>query len=243
MMSSLKANTRATLGVLDGYESHRFILPVKKINEGQDVSSFLVSEAYRDIMVFLMQLNYAMFPCSIKDVHSSQEKIKFWELGSAHIQYSDVIKRLQVMIHLLDQLIDEVPLDTGPRRFGNVSFRKWHELLEDRGETLLKQHLPPQVLSRTDETSLGSMSEIKAYFLGSFGSAQRLDYGTGHELSFLAFLGCIWKLGGFRTSTLGEEERSIVIGVIEPYVPRPGVSLLISHAGFSNVSAKSVTWL
>ena len=242
-MTSLKPNTRVTLCVLEDYKSHWFIAPAKRINEGQDVSSFLVSEAYRDIMVFLMQLNYAMFPCSIKDVHSTQETVKFWELGSAHIQYSDVINRLQVMIHLLDQLIDEVPLDTGPRRFGNVSFRKWHELLEDRVETLLEQHLPLQVLSITDESGLGSMSEIKAYFLGSFGSAQRLDYGTGHELSFLAFLGCIWKLGGFRTSTSGEEERSIVTGVIEPYVPRLGVSLLISHGGLSNFSAKSVTWL
>lgn len=36
------------------------------------------------------------------------------------------------------------------------------------------------------------------YLLGSFGSPQRLDYGTGHELSFAAFLCGIWVLGGFQ---------------------------------------------
>jgi serine/threonine-protein phosphatase 2A activator len=54
--------------------------------------------------------------------------------------------------------------------------------------------------------------------MGAFGSSQRLDYGTGHELSFLVFLGCLWKLGGFtkETSEDGALERSIVLGIIEP---------------------------
>ena len=223
-MASSRLNTRRTLSVLDTSQPHSFIVPVKRINEGQDVSSFLVSQAYRDIMIFLMQLNYAMFPCPINSGH---ETIRAWELESIHFQHSAVINQLQTILHSLDQLIDEVPPDTGPRRFGNISFRKWHELLEERAKTLL-QHLPSQILSFNDESGLGSMSEIKAYFIGSFGSSQRLDYGTGHELSFLAFLGCIWKLGGFRSSTSGEEERSIVLGVIEPYVPRLGVPLAIS---------------
>jgi serine/threonine-protein phosphatase 2A activator len=63
------------------------------------------------------------------------------------------------------------------------------------------------------------MDELRAYFLGSFGSATRLDYGTGHELSFLAFLGCLWQLGGFKDETShrsGDIERSIVFGVFEP---------------------------
>jgi serine/threonine-protein phosphatase 2A activator len=63
------------------------------------------------------------------------------------------------------------------------------------------------------------LDELTPYLMGGFGSAQRLDYGTGHELSFLAFLGCIWKLGGFTKvpSQDGSLERSIVIGVVEPF--------------------------
>jgi hypothetical protein len=37
-------------------------------------------------------------------------------------------------------------------------------------------------------------------------------YGTGHELSFLAFLGGIWKLNGFPKTDPGVEERAIVVG-------------------------------
>ena len=33
-----------------------------------------------------------------------------------------------------------------------------------------------------------AMLELRPYFFGSFGSGERLDYGTGHELSFLAVI-------------------------------------------------------
>lgn len=56
------------------------------------------------------------------------------------------------------------------------------------------------------------IQELKSYLLGGFGSAQRLDYGTGHELSFLAFLASLWKLGAF----VEGEESMVVIGVIQP---------------------------
>ena len=49
-----------------------------------------------------------------------------------------------------------------------------------QGPMLLKQHLP--------EECHPALVEIIPYFLGGFGSGQRLDYGTGHELSFAAFL-------------------------------------------------------
>jgi len=44
----------------------------------------------------------------------------------------------------------------------------------------LKQHLPQETHA--------ALVEITSYFTGAFGSGQRLDYGTGHELSFAAFL-------------------------------------------------------
>ena len=210
-----------SLEVLDQYEGHTFVEPLKKINEGHDVSAFLTSKAYGDIMTFLLQLNRAMFPSYVQSSEPNQKRsAQTWELGSSAVTFSETIQCLRSLLEDLNQIIDEVPPDTGPRRFGNASFRRWYEKVEERTSVLLYRYLPPTVLEfpmiPSDETT--PANEIKSYFLGSFGSSQRLDYGSGHELSFLAFLGCMWKLGGFNASNPGNEERGIVLGVIDPYL-------------------------
>lgn len=37
--------------------------------------------------------------------------------------------------------------------------------------------------------------ELLPYMLDSFGNATRIDYGTGHETTFVAFLYCLAVLG------------------------------------------------
>ena len=165
-----------------------------------------------------MQLNYAMCPRTASDTR----KITSWNLESG-IVLSNPVRRLQELLQAIEAIVEEAPPDTGPRRFGNISFRKWHEMLESRTQDLLKTYLPSNVLSfvSRSEDEVSALDELTSYFLGGFGSPQRLDYGTGHELSFLAFLGCIWKLGGFTmdySGTLGDLERSLVLDVVEPYV-------------------------
>ena len=208
------ASTR--LPVLDMSRPHTFLKPAKRINEGHDVPFFLTSRAYSDIGTFIMQLNIAMCPRKSPESAVTQT----WQLDGTYV-LSEPVQKLQELLQKINSIIDEAPPDTGPRRFGNVSFRKWYEILESRVQGLLESHLPLAVLNvgaSSDGTSV--LEELTPYLLGGFGSAQRLDYGTGHELSFLAFLGCIWKLGGFSTekSQDGDLERSLVLGVIEPYV-------------------------
>jgi serine/threonine-protein phosphatase 2A activator len=115
-------------------------------------------------------------------------------------------------------MVEEAPPDAGPQRFGNSSFRKWYQLVESRLPELLEKHVPANVLAfnHHESAEVSPKAEISSYLLGSFGSAQRLDYGTGHELSFLAFIACIWKLEGFPSGAAGVVERDIVTGVIEP---------------------------
>lgn len=203
-----------SLAIFDPSLPHSFIKPVKRINEGHDVPHFLTSMAYRDICTFIMQLNLAMCPRKA----SGSEPIKTWLLDM-DIRPSEPVLKLQKLLDSLHAIIEEAPPDTGPRRFGNVSFRKWYELLESRIDELLQMHLPVAVLNFASQTADASaLDELRSYFMGSFGSSQRLDYGTGHELSFLAFLACIWKLGGFtkESNTDGSLERSIVLAVLEP---------------------------
>ncbi|ROW13506.1 hypothetical protein VPNG_04423 [Cytospora leucostoma] len=217
------------LEILNPSEPRTFSVPSKCINDGPDVARFLTSKAYRDIGIFVMQLNRALCPRK----NPSGPSRTFPLIGGKR-QDPESVQKLRALLERTETFIDEAPPDPGPRRFGNVSFRKWSQLLEDRVDGLLREFLSEEVLgfktsgqTPAHETSeedgggsvLGAIDELKAYFLGSFGSSQRLDYGTGHELSFLAFLGCLWKLGFFKNGAQGGDiERSIVLGVFEPYL-------------------------
>ena len=189
-------------------QSHHFEQPTKRIHDGADVSFFLTSVAYRDIITFILQLSRAVIPR--KEEVDGCLKTRTWPLNSEDVTYSDSDTKLRTLLTKLINLIDEVPPDTGPRRFGNVSFRKWYKLVEDQVDDLLQECLP--------EPLLAAREEIGPYLLGSFGSPQRLDYGTGHELSFLAFLACLWKVDYFPQAEPGIEERGIVLGVFELYL-------------------------
>lgn len=213
------------LEVLSPSVPHSFSAPSKCINEGPDVARFLTSKAYRDIGVFVMQLNRALCPRK-----SPSGPSKTFPLVGGNRQDTAAVRKLRVLLDRTANFIDDAPPDPGPRRFGNISFRKWYQLLDENVDGLLREFVSADILNFgasedaraqgvSDEggQNTGAIEELKAYFLGGFGSPQRLDYGTGHELSFLAFLGCLWKLGAFTDGPQsGEIERSLVLGVFEP---------------------------
>ncbi|OOF98872.1 hypothetical protein ASPCADRAFT_140306 [Aspergillus carbonarius ITEM 5010] len=203
------------LPTIDPAAGHTFIEPTKRIHEHGDVSEFLCSKAYVDITTFLLQLNRSMFPTELPD-----GSIQTWPLNSDAVEYSAPVRQLQQLLSKLEAILEEAPPDAGPRRFGNISFRRWYEIVESRVSSLLEECVSAEILEKKSSNPDGptAAAELKAYFLGSWGSPQRLDYGTGHELSFLAFLAGIWKLNGFPRSTSGVEERAIVLGVIQPYL-------------------------
>lgn len=157
-------------------------------------------------MTWLLQLNAFMFPRKDGD-----GKILDVRLNSPP-PHSQSVQNLQSLIADLSNLMEKAPPDTGPRRFGNVAFKTWFKLVEENADEVLDQHLSNVYEKLGDDAKLQLREEMKFYLLGSLGSAQRLDYGTGHELSFLAFLGCLWKLGAFAD----DEESAIVVSVVQP---------------------------
>jgi serine/threonine-protein phosphatase 2A activator len=203
------------LEVLDRTSPPSFSTPAKRIHETSDVSRFLTSFAYRDIGIFILQLTHAVCP---RNKPNSAAPITF--SISSSVQTSPAVQALQELLRKIEKIIDEAPPASGPRRFGNISFRKWHELLEERISSMLQEGLLGETLAHWDEKAL---AEVQSYLLGGFGSAQRLDYGSGHELSFLASIACLWKLGHFQDDNPPEEtERQIVLQVVEPYAnPQP----------------------
>lgn len=211
-------STAPTLTVLDPTPGHDFQTPKKCINDGDDVTFFLASKAYADIMTFIFQLNTSMIPRNMTNKEQGTQSVKEWTLNDPTVPQPPVVQSLAKLLEALTLIIDEAPPDTGPRRFGNVSFRTWYDLVRERAPDLLDTCLPAEVLAYKSTSGVEAKRELEAYFIGSFGSSQRLDYGTGHELSFLAFLGCLWKLGAFPASADGDQERGIVLGVVEPYL-------------------------
>jgi serine/threonine-protein phosphatase 2A activator len=250
-MAQQDPTPQGNLEILPPNKPHTFAIPKKEINQEQDVQTFLQTHAYTNIMTFILQLNLSMFPRKVPN----SAKVETWELNGANIVYSETVLKLRQLLSTLEKIIEEAPPDPGPRRFGNFSFRKWHDIVHERIDHLLDDFLPAGVLgfpaaepgeevptgsrignsedhidpepAADRKTKVTAKDELKSYLMGSFGSAQRLDYGTGHELSFLAFLGGLWQLGGFAHTDGGAQERSVVLGVIEPCVPpaptaRPG---------------------
>ncbi|KAI8680234.1 Serine/threonine-protein phosphatase 2A activator [Fusarium keratoplasticum] len=210
-MTSASPPKPPTLEVLDLSSPPSFTKPSKRIHEGPDVARFLTSLAYRDIGIFILQLNHALCPRN----QPSSPRPRTFPLTSKP-PTSPSIQALQSLLSKIERFIDDAPPDPGPRRFGNVSFRKWYAILEKHLNELLGEGLLGETLKVGDGAAL---EEVSSYLLGGFGSVQRLDYGTGHELSFVAFLGCLWKLGYFKDgNTGGEIEREIVLNVIEPYL-------------------------
>lgn len=95
------------------------------------------------------------------------------------------------LYNLLDSIsewIDEIPPIEQPMRFGNRAFRiLMDKLIASSDEKLAALSSMPGFEK--------SIPEIKVYWEESFGHYERIDYGTGHELNFVAFLFCLFKMG------------------------------------------------
>ncbi|ANB11059.1 peptidylprolyl isomerase RRD1 [Sugiyamaella lignohabitans] len=163
--------------------------PGKKIHDQSDLIYFQQSIAYNRIQNLITSISQAVIQKFPADINSS----------SIHPVFKSIIEILQT----LSKWCDEIEPVIGPRRFGNIAFRQWHTVLENRSGQLLTEKLAEPLAFSTigDEMSdkvsaeNSPLTELIPYFQGSFGSKQRLDFGTGHELSFLAFIGGLILLG------------------------------------------------
>lgn len=59
-----------------------------------------------------------------------------------------------------------------------------------------------------------AIAEIVEYLYESFGNPTRIDYGTGHEMAFLMFLCCMFKIGAFKE----DDKVAVVTKVFNRYI-------------------------
>ncbi|KAJ4733485.1 Serine/threonine-protein phosphatase 2A activator [Rhynchospora pubera] len=103
------------------------------------------------------------------------------------LHFSPVLTSLVSLLQTLSHWVDQIPPLPHQARYGNPAYRLWHERLSAQLPSLLNPVLSPPGLQAAEV-------ELLPYLLDSFGNATRIDYGTGHETNFAAFLYCLARL-------------------------------------------------
>eukprot|EP00029_Vermamoeba_vermiformis_P005788 TRINITY_DN2105_c0_g1_i1.p1 TRINITY_DN2105_c0_g1~~TRINITY_DN2105_c0_g1_i1.p1 ORF type:complete len:339 (-),score=36.34 TRINITY_DN2105_c0_g1_i1:87-1103(-) len=164
--------------------------PTKRIHNQTDLKIFLNSPTCHLLRAYLGSLN----DC-VKGKSNSTE---------CHV--SPAVERVCSVLNTLAQWVDDIPPIQQPMRYGNKAYRDWFEKNIQNAEDLMKQILPEELH--------GAAVELAAYWTGCFGDKTRIDYGTGHETTFMAFCCCLQKLG-----VLGDEDRvAVVLKVFNTYL-------------------------
>uniref|UniRef100_A0A8D2DY78 Serine/threonine-protein phosphatase 2A activator n=1 Tax=Sciurus vulgaris TaxID=55149 RepID=A0A8D2DY78_SCIVU len=78
--------------------------------------------------------------------------------------------------------------------------------VSEEAENLVATVVPPQLAA--------AVPEVAVYLKESVGNSTRIDYGTGHEAAFAAFLCCLCKIGVLRV----DDQMAIVFKVFNRYL-------------------------
>lgn len=171
-------------------EDHEYVTPKRAVLTIGDMQIWDKTEAYHEYVGFFTALN---------------EAVKGKAVGSKYPESPNV----QTMVNILDTMehwIMEYPPVEQPQRFGNQAFKSWFKRLSQDALDLLQKALPEQFHR--------AIPEIMVYLIEGFGNPTRIDYGTGHEMSFLWLLCCLFKIGAF----LQDDKAAVVLKVFNKYM-------------------------
>ncbi|KAJ9475414.1 Serine/threonine-protein phosphatase 2A activator 1 [Pseudozyma hubeiensis] len=178
----------------------RIAPPIKKIHSDSDLESWKHSPAYSTYTLFLQRICEASVgkPTRLPSRPTSNP--------------TTPVEKLISLLYHLDSWTDEIEPQSKPQRFGNLAFRDWGHRLGERIEQLhhelLPEHLHPFVV------------ELREYLIDGFGSFVRIDYGSGHEFAFFAWVCYLYRLGFFdgEESEEGKVEEQIGVSIFPLYL-------------------------
>ncbi|KAK6927629.1 Phosphotyrosyl phosphatase activator, PTPA [Dillenia turbinata] len=149
--------------------------PIKQIHSQSDIDRFQNSESGSNFLGFIVALS---------------ESIRGRKISDPCLQSQTLVSIVSVLKTLI-QWVDEIPPVQQSARYGNLSYRVWHERLEEQSEALMRK-----ILESDGECDYSpAIIELVPYFMDCFGNASRIDYGTGHETNLGAWLYCLARLG------------------------------------------------
>uniref|UniRef100_A0A2N9F9F5 Serine/threonine-protein phosphatase 2A activator n=1 Tax=Fagus sylvatica TaxID=28930 RepID=A0A2N9F9F5_FAGSY len=169
---------------------YHFQIPTKIIQSPDDLRRFHDSDSCKNFLGFVVALS---------------ESIRCHKISDPCHQ-SETINSIISILETLTQWIEEIPPAQQTARYGNLSYRTWHNRLTETSDSLMLRFLPDDLQSAT--------IEIVPYFTDSFGNSSRIDYGTGHETNFAAWLYCLTRLGLIKE----EDYQAVVARVFVKYL-------------------------
>eukprot|EP01083_Nonionella_stella_P288994 983510_1 len=192
------------------FKNHKFEAASKRISTHSHIGKFLTSPTYTKLIKFLHDLSSSVQGQKISDFDASSTS-------------STTIKFI-AMLKSIEQWVDEIEPLQIQSRYGNKAFRIWQNKLKHESKAIITQLLPDSWTKNTSQTEskendhtpglTGIVNELSGYLLGSFGDITRIDYGTGHELTFICFLLILKELRVFRHT----DYSAIVLLIFEQYI-------------------------
>ncbi|KAL7180764.1 hypothetical protein ACSBR1_039760 [Camellia fascicularis] len=169
---------------------YHFQIPTKRIHSPADLLHFHDSDSGKHFLGFVAALSHSIRSRKISDPCHLSPTV------------SSIVSILQTLI----RFVDEIPPVAQSSRYGNYSYRTWHSRMTENAESFMLAFLPEDLQSAT--------VEIVPYFTDSFGNSSRIDYGTGHETNFAAWLYCLALLGLIKE----EDYQAVVARVFVKYL-------------------------
>eukprot|EP00088_Acartia_fossae_P022945 TRINITY_DN24027_c0_g1_i2.p1 TRINITY_DN24027_c0_g1~~TRINITY_DN24027_c0_g1_i2.p1 ORF type:complete len:480 (+),score=60.37 TRINITY_DN24027_c0_g1_i2:46-1485(+) len=148
-----------------------YIEPSKQVRKPNMIEVWEESEAYQQYLGFII------------DIGESLQGRKI----SEQIQISENCDKLLKILDQLRQYADDTPPIEMQARYGNPAYRDWFDLLDGNADALVAELLPEELS--------GAAIELVPYLVESFGNDTRIDYGTGHEMTFVMFVCGLFKIG------------------------------------------------
>lgn len=161
-----------------------FTVPIKTLVTPEHLIQFQTSEICQNIISFIISLQ--------ESVRNSGKST------TAPNSNSDAVVAL---LESINQWVDQVPPIQQPQRYGNKAFGTLQRKIEAEGKDLIRTLLRTKACGE-ELISRRADEELAVYLSYSFGDPIRIDYGTGHELNFLALIMCLVVLGYFEDSDL-----------------------------------------
>lgn len=172
------------------WETHNFQVPEKKMKTQGDLMTWIESKTYKELIEFFTFLQSTI----------QGKKISATPPNPNYAPFDKFFTNLEANL-------EECPPIKQSMRFGNRAFKDWHDRLSANVDSLLDEILPAN--------KKGAFPELKPYLMEAFGSEVRIDYGTGHELTFAVFLLCLCKISVLDAAKDGE---SIVRNIFYKYI-------------------------